>query len=117
FQETYAQRIWRHFAADSFARNGLRVIIALFVIAALAPFLANNHAIIRVADGRIPFPVFPSLEPIEWRFLLYVPLAAVAYRFRARFVTRPLLSFFAAIILIALVEIALNLTHPVNDPT
>ncbi len=79
FQETYAQRIWRHFAADSFARNGLRVIIALFVVAALAPFLANNHAIIRVADGRITFPVFPSLEPIEWRFLLYVPLAAVVY--------------------------------------
>jgi ABC-type antimicrobial peptide transport system permease subunit len=45
--ESYAQRIWRHFQADSFARTGLRVVIALFIVAALAPFLANSHAIIR----------------------------------------------------------------------
>ena len=84
-QEGYTHRIRRHFMGDSFARNGLRVIIGLFVIAALAPFLANSHAIIRVADGRVTFPVFPSMEPIEWRFLLYVPLAGIVYFFRARF--------------------------------
>jgi len=77
--ETYAQRIWRHFRADSFARTGLRVILALFVIAALAPFLAGSHAIVRVADGRVTFPIFPSLEAIEWRFLLYVPMAGVIF--------------------------------------
>jgi peptide/nickel transport system permease protein len=77
--ESYAHRIWRHFEADNFARNGLRVVVALFIIAALAPFLANSHAIIRVADGHVTFPIFPSLEPIEWRFLLYVPLAGIIY--------------------------------------
>jgi peptide/nickel transport system permease protein len=117
YTETYAQRIWRHFRADSFARNGLRVILALFVIAALAPFLANSHAIIRVADGRVSFPIFPSLEPIEWRFLLYVPLAAVVYFLRHRFRRHPKHCFLILIGLIALIEIDLAVTHPINDPT
>jgi peptide/nickel transport system permease protein len=117
YTETYAQRIWRHFRADSFARNGLRVILALFVIAALAPFLANSHAIIRVADGRVSFPIFPSLEPIEWRFLLYVPLAAVVYFLRHRFRRHPKHCFLILIGLIALIEIVLAVTHPINDPT
>jgi len=115
--ETYAQRIWRHFRADSFGRNGLRVILALFVIAALAPFLANSHAIVRVADGRVTFPIFPSLEAIEWRFLLYVPLAAIVYFLRARFLQRPGLHFLFLIGTIALIEIVLAMTHPINDPT
>ena len=115
--ETYAQRIRRHFMADSFARNGLRVIIALFIVAALAPFLANSHAIVRVADGRVTFPIFPSLEPIEWRFLLYVPMAALVYFLRAGFLRRPKFHFLFLIALIALIEVVLAVTHPVNDPT
>jgi len=115
--ESYLQRIRRHFLADSFARNGLRVVLALFVIAALAPFLANSHAIVRVADGRLTFPIFPSLEPIEWRFLLYVPIAAVVYFLRKRFFRRPFLHFLFLLGLIAVIEITLALTHPVNDPT
>ena len=115
--ESYAQRIQRHFLADSFGRNGLRVVIALFIIAALAPFLANSHALIRIVDGRPTFPIFPSLEPIEWRFLLYVPLAAIVYFVRARFLRRPWLHFLFLIGLIALIEIVLAMTHPVNDPT
>ena len=115
--ETYAQRIRRHFLADSFGRNGLRVVIALFIIAALAPFLANSHALIRIVDGRPTFPIFPSLEPIEWRFLLYVPMAAIVYFLRARFFRRPRLHFLFLIGLVALIEISLAMTHPVNDPT
>jgi peptide/nickel transport system permease protein len=115
--ESYAQRIWRHFQADSFARNGLRVVIALFIVAALAPFLANSHAIVRVADGRVTFPIFLSLEPIEWRFLLYVPMAALVYFFRGRFSERPWLYFLLLIGVIVLIEIVLAMTHPFNDPT
>jgi len=117
YHETYAQRIARHFMADSFARNGLRVVIALFIIAALAPFLANSHAIIRVADGHISFPIFPSLEPIEWRFLVYVPLAAFVYFLRARFSHRPGIGLLFIIGIVALVELTLAATHPINDPT
>jgi peptide/nickel transport system permease protein len=117
FHESYTQRIWRHFWADSFARNGLRAIIALFIIAALAPFLANSHAIVRIADGHVTFPIFPSLEPIEWRFLLYVPLAGIVYFLRARFFKHPALHFLFLIGVVALIEIVLAITHPVNDPT
>lgn len=115
--DTYVQRIQRRFYADSFARNGLRVVIILFIIAALAPFLANSHALFRIADGRVSFPVFLSLEPIEWRFLLYVPLATLVYFLRRKFFLHPRLSMFFLIGLIVLIEIILSVTHPVNDPT
>ncbi len=52
-QESYWQRVGRRFEENDFGRYGLCVIIALFVVAALAPFLANSHALIRVADGHI----------------------------------------------------------------
>ena len=117
YQEGYAARIWRHFQADSFARTGLRVVIALFIVAALAPFLANSHALIRVADGHITFPIFPSLEPIEWRFLIYVPLAAIVYFLRGRFFRQPWLGCLFVIGAVALLEIILAVAHPVNDPT
>ncbi len=116
-QETYTQRLWRHFHADKFALNGLRIVILLFIVAALAPFLANSHALIRVADGHVSFPIFLSLEPIEWRFLLYVPLAGLVYFFRHRFIAHPGIFILAVIGFIAAVEIFLALTHPINDPT
>jgi peptide/nickel transport system permease protein len=87
--EGYAARIWRHFQADSFARNGLRIIIMLFVAAALAPFLANSHAIVRISDGQVTFPVFRSLEAIEWRFLLYLPMACLFFLMRRSFLRFP----------------------------
>jgi peptide/nickel transport system permease protein len=115
--ESYTQRIWRRFHADVFARNGFRTIIVLFVIAALAPFLANSHAIVRVADGRVTFPIFPSLEPIEWRFLLYVPLAGLAWLFHRRLFARPLRGAGFLLMVVALIEIWLAYHHVVNDPS
>jgi len=115
--ETYGQRLWRHFCADSFARCSLGIVIALFVIAALAPFLANSHAIVRVADGHVTFPIFLSLEPIEWRFLLYVLLAALIYFSRRKFRTQPQRSLGVVFVYIVLVELWLGFSHPFNDPT
>jgi peptide/nickel transport system permease protein len=117
YSESYTQRIWRLFQADSFARNGLRTVIVLFVVAALAPFLANSHAIVRVADGHVSFPIFPTLEAIEWRFLLYVPLAGLAYLLRREIFRRPLACLLILASVIVGIEIALALTHPFNDPT
>jgi peptide/nickel transport system permease protein len=115
--ETYAQRVWRRFQGDVFARNGLRMVIVLFILAALAPFLANSHAIVRVADGRVSFPVFLSLEPIEWRFLTYVPLAGLIYLLRKPAGRHPRAAVLMVIAAVALVEIALAASHPINDPT
>ena len=115
--DTYAQRVVRRFQADSFARNGFRVVILLFTVAALAPFLANSHAIVRVADGAVSFPALRSMEPIEWRFLIYVPLAGVVYLLRRRFEKRVGLAALLIIAAIVVVEITLALSHPFNDPT
>jgi ABC-type microcin C transport system permease subunit YejE len=115
--ESYAHRIRRHFLADSFARNGLRVVLALFVLAAFAPFLANNHAIVRVAEGHVSFPIFATLEPIEWRFLLYVPIGFIIYFTRHIFSQRTKRNVVFIIGMIALIELALAFSHPVNDPS
>jgi peptide/nickel transport system permease protein len=115
--ESYAQRIWRHFRTDPFALNGFRIILVLFVVAALAPFLANNHAIVRIADGRVTFPIFPSMETIEWRFFLYVPIAAIVYILRARFGRHPGVCFGLLAAVIVLTEVILAVTHPINDPS
>jgi peptide/nickel transport system permease protein len=115
--ESYAERIWLRFWSDRFARNGLRTVIVLFIIAALAPLLANSHAIVRVADGRVSFPVFLSLEPIEWRFLIYVPLAGLAYGFRRQLLSQGWRSVWIVVAFVVLVEIFLGFAHPINDPT
>jgi peptide/nickel transport system permease protein len=115
--EDYWQRVWRRFEENTFGRYGLGVIIALFVVAALAPFLANSHALVRVADGRLSFPIFASLDPIEWRFLVYVPLAFIVYELRLRFLPRSALPLVLVLVVVAITELGLALTHPVNDPT
>jgi peptide/nickel transport system permease protein len=115
--ESYGERIWRHFRADRFARNGLRVVVLLFIIAALAPFLANSHAIIRVAGGRTTYPIFASMEPIEWRFLLFVPIGLVIYYGRGWYFQRAGRNTVFLIWLIAMIEFGLYLIHPINDPT
>jgi peptide/nickel transport system permease protein len=115
--EAYAQRVWRRFCADLFARISLGIIITLFIVAALAPLLANSHAILRVADDRITFPVFLSLEPIEWRFLLYVLLAGLVYLLGRKFAIRPRRLLLFTFAYVVLVEIMLVFAHPINDPT
>lgn len=117
YSESYATRIARHFMRDSFARAGLCTVVVLFVIAALAPFLANNHAIVRVADGRVMFPIFQSLEPIEWRFLLYVPLAGIVYMLRRHVGRHPRRAIGLILAAVALAEVFLFFWHPINDPT
>jgi peptide/nickel transport system permease protein len=115
--ESYAQRLGRRFSRDIIALTGLRLIIAAFIIAALAPFLANNHALIRVADGRVSFPVFRSLEPIEWRFLVDVPLAGLIYAFRGTLFRQPQRGLLIVVGVIVVTQIALIFPHAYNDVT
>jgi peptide/nickel transport system permease protein len=113
----YWTRIGRRFSANLFGRVALRMIIALFIVAALAPFLANNHAIVRVADGGLSFPIFASLEPIEWRFLLYVPLAGLVFFLRARLQPKSRVPLIVVTAGILAVELLLVVIHPINDTT
>ena len=112
-QEGYWQRIGRRFNGNAYGRIALRVILVLFAIAAFAPFIANSHALVRDGDNGLEFPIFRTLEPIEWRFLIYVPLAGVAYLLRKR----RWLPYVLAILAIGATETTLALTHPVNDST
>jgi peptide/nickel transport system permease protein len=115
-QESYAHRLWRRFRSDRFALYGFRTVIVLFIGSALAPFLANSHALVRVADGRTTFPILLSMEPIEWRFVIYVALAGMIYLLAKRAMPlKPLIGLIIAVI--ALTEIALYINHPINDPT
>ena len=115
--ESYASRLARRFRRDAVALTGLRLIIVAFVIAALAPFLANDHAIVRVADGQLSFPVFRSLEPIEWRFLLYVPLAGIVYVLRGPLFRQPSRGILIVGGIAIAIQVALLFTHTYNDVT
>lgn len=114
--ETYVSRLWRRFATDRFALVGLAIVVLLFVVAALAPFLANDHAIVRYADGKWSFPIFATMEPIEWRFFLYVPLAALIYFYRWPFFFHPMRGMTLVMVVILLMELVLAFHHPLNDP-
>jgi len=116
-QESYSQRIWKKVCADPLARFGLRMIVVLFILAALAPLLANSHALIRVANGRTTFPVFESMQSIEWRFFFYVPLGLLVYLFRRAFFKRAGLHVLLLLGVVVLIEIDLALAHPINDPS
>jgi peptide/nickel transport system permease protein len=113
--ETYSRRLWRRFVADTFARYGFRIIIVLFIVAAMAPFLANNHALVRVVDGRTEFPIFRTLDSIEWRFLLYVPLAGVVWVVRRRLFARRGMGVLVVLVMVAAVEIFVAVHEPYND--
>jgi peptide/nickel transport system permease protein len=115
--ESFSRRLARRFSRDIFALTGLRLIIVAFVLAAFAPFLANNHALVRVADGHVSFPVFRSLEPIEWRFLVDVPLAGLIYALRRPLFRQPRRGLLIVVAVVAVVQFALLFAHPYNDIT
>ena len=115
--ESFSQRLARRFSRDVFASTGLRLVIAAFVVAALAPFLANNHALVRVAGGQLSFPVFRSLEPIEWRFLINVPLAGLIYALRRPLFRDTRRGLLIVAVVVGAMQIALLFVHPYNDVT
>ena len=116
-EEGYAARVWRRFGRDAFARAGLGVVLVLSVMAAFAPFLANSHAIVRLADGHWSSPALRSMEIIEWRFLLYFLLVLGAWLLRRTWLPHPRAGLAAIILSLGLIEGSLHFVHPVNDPT
>ncbi len=127
-EESYSRRLWHRFKSDLFARCGLGIIIFLFIVAALAPFIANSHALVRIADGKTTFPVLRSMEPIEWRFLAYVALAGFGFLLTKIHGNRPwkmgsyqirhaTLVAILAVLTVLSVECRLHNFRPFNDPT
>ncbi len=76
-------RVERIFDQNLWVRWGWRVIIALFLLSAAAPLLANDKPLLWIdASGVLFAPALRSLTSIEWRFLIYVPLAFLIWRYR-----------------------------------
>jgi peptide/nickel transport system permease protein len=115
--ESYGERLARRFRRDWSAVFGLGFVILAFIVAALAPFIANNHAIVRVADGQVSFPVFRSMEVIEWRFLIYVPLAGLGIALRHWLFRRTSRGLLIVAATVFLVEIVMWNVRPYNDVT
>ena len=61
---------WDSFKKNRMAYRGFWFVILLFVLAIFSPFLANNQPILQLKDGHLSFPLFRSLSPIDWRFIL-----------------------------------------------
>jgi peptide/nickel transport system permease protein len=115
--ESSSQRLWRQFRRDKLAMTGLALVILAFVVAALAPFLANSHAIIRVADGHVTFPVFQSMQAREWHFFLYVPLAAIVFALRRRLFHVKWIGVVIVAAVVLFCEIVIVPHHDFNDTT
>lgn len=62
----YWSETWRQFKKNRLAVFGLAVIVFMFFIAVLAPFLANERPLaMKTADG-LKFPLFRGLLPDKW---------------------------------------------------
>jgi peptide/nickel transport system permease protein len=57
---------WRRLKRDRYAMTGLYVIITLFVVAYLAPVLANSKPIAMRFEGRLYFPAVAELFPLKY---------------------------------------------------
>jgi len=65
----YWRNVWWEFRKNRLAVAGLGVIIALIVLAALAPLVANNRPYVYIAEGGVYFPLFYDHAEIRGRDL------------------------------------------------
>jgi peptide/nickel transport system permease protein len=75
---------YRDIVAAEFRKNraaviALRVIVVLFALAVLAPFLVNGRPYRIVIDGQVEYPLFASTTRTEWIVLLAGVCAAGAW--------------------------------------
>lgn len=66
----YWSNVWREFRRNRFALAGLSIVAVLFVIALLAPLIANDRPYVFVDGGRAYFPLFkdyPALKDVNFR--------------------------------------------------
>ena len=59
---TYTQLFWNAFKKNRLANNCIYVILFLFVLALLSPFLANDKPIIMKYNQKLYFPIFKNYQ-------------------------------------------------------
>jgi len=74
---SYGQMVWHEFRKSRFTLVWLGFIVFLFVIAVLAPFLANDKPYVVRIDGELRFPLFANLKPNDYCIFLAAAVAIV----------------------------------------
>jgi len=74
---SYGEMVWREFAKNKLNVVCLGFIIFLFVLAVLAPFLANDKPFVIRIDGQLYFPIFKALRASDYCILLAAIVACV----------------------------------------
>ncbi len=72
-RQSYWRLVWRQYRKNRLAMVGLAVILCLFVVALLAPFLAHSRPIYLIKDGRsywftnlINYPQLVEVDFVNW---------------------------------------------------
>ena len=87
--ESYWGKVWHYYKKDRFAVMGLVLVVIMFIIAFLAPIIANDEPILYKEEGKWYFPAlkyYHEFRRVEWdeerdkiksapeRFALYPPI-------------------------------------------
>lgn len=74
---SYGEMVWHEFRKSRLSVASLCFIVFLFVLAVLAPFIANDKPFVIRIDGRLRFPLFAGLKPTDYCVLLAAGLAII----------------------------------------
>lgn len=67
---SYGELVWKEFIKSRLSVVCLLLIIILFVVAVLSPFLANDKPYYIIIDGHIYFPLFKDLKATDYSVFL-----------------------------------------------
>ncbi len=65
-KQSYWKLVWKQFRRDRVAVSGLILVLILFVVAIMAPIIANDRPIIASVNDRIEFPILKRMDHIDW---------------------------------------------------
>lgn len=71
-KSSYWSIVWGQFKKNRLAMAGLLLVLALFIVAIFAPFIAGNYPIVMVRDGRLSFPAVylsPKMKAVDFKKL------------------------------------------------
>lgn len=74
---SYGELVWRQFSKSRLHRVSLAFIIFLFMLAILAPFLANDKPFVIRIDGQLRFPIFADLQRNDYCIFLAAAVAII----------------------------------------
>jgi len=63
---SYGELVWRQFRKSHLNIVCLTFVMLLFLLAVLAPFLANDKPFVIRAEGQLHFPLFKNLQPTDY---------------------------------------------------